>query len=103
MFRTAILLFALVSALSAREFDPRRDVFSFSNDTVLNYTCSSARCHLKMRTHRGADRTRAHSARTQGRKAGWRCETWAAVPSTRAALANSAHSFPLRCEPRQNH
>jgi len=37
MFRIAILLFAFVSVLSAREFDPRRDVFAFSNDTVLNY------------------------------------------------------------------
>ena len=37
MFRIAVIFFALVSALSAREFDPRRDVFAFSNDTVLNY------------------------------------------------------------------
>ena len=37
MFRIAVLLFALIPALGAREFDPRRDVFAFSNDTVLNY------------------------------------------------------------------
>lgn len=37
MFRAAVLLLALVPALAAREFDPRRDAFSFSNDTVLNY------------------------------------------------------------------
>ena len=37
MFRVAVLFFALVPVLCAREFDPRRDVFSFSNDTVLNY------------------------------------------------------------------
>jgi hypothetical protein len=37
MFRIALLLFALVPALGAREFDPRRDAFAFSNDTVLNY------------------------------------------------------------------
>ena len=34
MFRIATLIFALVSALSAREFDSRRDVFAFSNDTA---------------------------------------------------------------------
>ena len=37
MFRIAILFFVLGSALAAREFDPRRDAFAFSNDTVLNY------------------------------------------------------------------
>lgn len=37
MFRAAVVLFALASALVAREFDPRRDAFAFSNDTVLNY------------------------------------------------------------------
>ncbi len=37
MLRAAALLLALVSALAAREFDPRRDAFAFSNDTVLNY------------------------------------------------------------------
>ena len=37
MLRAIALLFILTSALTAREFDPRRDVFAFSNDTVLNY------------------------------------------------------------------
>jgi hypothetical protein len=47
MFRIVIFLFALVSALSAREFDPRRDAFSFSNDTVLNYEVThEGRLHI---------------------------------------------------------
>jgi len=37
MFRAAAIFLALASALIAREFDPRRDAFAFSNDTVLNY------------------------------------------------------------------
>lgn len=37
MIRAAALLLCLASALTAREFDPRRDAFAFSNDTVLNY------------------------------------------------------------------
>ena len=37
MLRAIVLLCILTSALIAREFDPRRDAFSFSNDTVLNY------------------------------------------------------------------
>lgn len=37
MFRTALFL-ALASSLIAREFDPRRDAFAFSNDTVMNYS-----------------------------------------------------------------
>ena len=50
MFRVIILLFALASALTAREFDPRRDVFSFSNDTVFNYNVDAAgKLHIKSR------------------------------------------------------
>ena len=41
MLRAIALLFILTSALTAREFDPRRDVFAFSNDTVLNYDVTS--------------------------------------------------------------
>ncbi len=37
MFRTAAIFLALTSALLAREFDPRRNAFAFSNDTVMNY------------------------------------------------------------------
>lgn len=37
MLRIIALLFALATIAVAREFDPRRDAFSFSNDTVLNY------------------------------------------------------------------
>jgi hypothetical protein len=37
MLRILALLFALATTAVAREFDPRRDAFSFSNDTVLNY------------------------------------------------------------------
>jgi hypothetical protein len=37
MLRMLILFFALATVAIAREFDPRRDAFSFSNDTVLNY------------------------------------------------------------------
>ena len=47
MFRIAVLFFALVSALRAREFDPRRDVFAFSNDTVMNYEVThDGRLHI---------------------------------------------------------
>ena len=47
MFRIAILLFVLASAVSAREFDPRRDVFAFSNDTVLHYEVThDGRLHM---------------------------------------------------------
>ena len=37
MFRIFALLFAIATLAVAREFDPQRDAFSFSNDTVLNY------------------------------------------------------------------
>lgn len=37
MFRILVLLTLFPALLAAREFDPRRDAFSFSNDTVLNY------------------------------------------------------------------
>ena len=37
MLRATILFFALMSVLSARDFDPGRDAFAFSNDTVFNY------------------------------------------------------------------
>jgi hypothetical protein len=37
MLRATVVLFFLVSVLTAREFDPRHDAFAFSNDTVLNY------------------------------------------------------------------
>ncbi len=47
MLRIFALLFALATTLVAREFDPRRDAFSFSNDTVLNYDVTpDGRLHM---------------------------------------------------------
>jgi hypothetical protein len=47
MFRAVLVLFALGFAATAREFDPRRDVLAFSNDTVLKYTVDDAgRLHV---------------------------------------------------------
>ena len=54
MLRATILLFALASALIAREFDPRRDVFAFSNDTVLNYEVTpDGRLHVGTKAKSG--------------------------------------------------
>ena len=54
MFRAAVFLFVLVSTLAAREFDPRRDVFSFSNDTVLNYDVTAdGRLHMSAKAKSG--------------------------------------------------
>lgn len=58
MFRTAAIFLALTSALLAREFDPRRDVFSFSNDTVFNYNVDAAgKLHVKGRKEKPAGPT----------------------------------------------
>ena len=47
MFRAAAIFLALTSALLAREFDPRRDAFAFSNDTVMNYEVThDGRLHI---------------------------------------------------------
>ena len=47
MFRVAAILLAVASSLMARDFDPKRDVFAFSNDTVLNYTVThDGRLHI---------------------------------------------------------
>jgi hypothetical protein len=54
MFRITVLFFALATALSAREFDPRRDVFAFSNDTVLNYDVTAdGQLHMGMKPKSG--------------------------------------------------
>jgi len=42
MFRVVLVLFALGIAVDAREFDPRRDGFAFSNETVLEYSVDEA-------------------------------------------------------------
>ena len=42
MLRLFPVLLALASSLAAREFDPRRDVFAFSNETVLAYDVDQA-------------------------------------------------------------
>ena len=47
MFRAAAIFLALASSLIARDFDPKRDVFAFSNDTVLNYSVThDGRLHI---------------------------------------------------------
>jgi hypothetical protein len=38
MFRAAAIFLVFASSLIARDFDPKRDVFAFSNDTVMNYS-----------------------------------------------------------------
>ena len=38
MFRATLLILLLSLAAGAREFDPRRDAFAFSNDTALDYS-----------------------------------------------------------------
>ena len=54
MSRIALLLFSLVSVLGAREFDPRRDVFAFSNDTVMNYEVThDGRLHISSKAKSG--------------------------------------------------
>ena len=54
MFRAAAIFLALTSALLAREFDPRRDAFAFSNDTVMNYTVThDGRLHVGTKAKSG--------------------------------------------------
>jgi hypothetical protein len=54
MFRIAAFFFAFVSVLSAREFEPQRDVFAFSNDTVLNYEVTAdGRLHVGTKAKSG--------------------------------------------------
>ena len=42
MLRLFLVLLVLASSLAAREFDPRRDAFAFSNETVLAYDVDKA-------------------------------------------------------------
>jgi hypothetical protein len=42
MFRPFVVLIVLGFTLSARDFDPRRDAFAFSNETVLKYSVNEA-------------------------------------------------------------
>jgi hypothetical protein len=50
MLRVVLILLALGLALSAREFDPRRDALAFSNDTAMKYTVDAeGRLHVEGR------------------------------------------------------
>jgi len=42
MLRPFLVLLVLGFSLRAREFDPRRDGFAFSNETVLKYSVNEA-------------------------------------------------------------
>ena len=47
MFRAAAIFLTFASSLIARDFDPKRDVFAFSNDTVMNYSVThDGRLHV---------------------------------------------------------